>query len=154
MVLLLYPHCCAMLLTSLTFILLSCFASWLVIRLLRVSGFGQGGDGEVQHHHTHTGVIPRIGGVGIVAGFGVAYLLWWFQHESGDPKLLVHLAVLGGTCAAFLLGFIDDFRPLGAKLKLLGQILIAVFAYACGLAIEQVQLPFTAIDLDFGFLSL
>jgi UDP-GlcNAc:undecaprenyl-phosphate GlcNAc-1-phosphate transferase len=143
-----------MLFPFLFFILLGCFASWLVIHLLLASGFGQGGDDEVQHHHTHTGVIPRIGGVGIVVGFGLTYLLCFFQLNPGDNQTLMHFAVAGGAAGAFLLGFIDDFRPLGAKLKLLAQILIAVVAYKCGLAVENVRIPFTELHVELGFFSL
>ena len=143
-----------MLFPLLFFILLGCFASWLVIHSLLAIGFGQGGDGEVQHHHTHTGIIPRIGGVGIMAGFGLTYLLCFFQLNPGDNKTLLHFAVVGGATGAFLLGFIDDFRPLGAKLKLLAQILIAVVAYKCGLSIDRVGIPFTDTMINLGTFGL
>lgn len=135
-------------------ILLGCFTSWLVIHYLLVVGFGQGGGADPQHHHTHTGVIPRIGGVGIVAGFGLTYLLCFFQLNPGDNHTIMHFAVVGGAVAAFVLGFIDDFRPLGAKLKLLAQILIAVAAYQCGLSIDKVAIPFTETVVELEFFSL
>jgi UDP-GlcNAc:undecaprenyl-phosphate GlcNAc-1-phosphate transferase len=122
------------------------------------SPFGQGGQGgqggESQHHHTHAEVIPRVGGIGIVVGFGLTYLLSFFQLNSADNQTLIHFAVVGGGIGAFLLGLIDDFHPLGAKLKLLAQTLIAFAAYKCGLAIEQVQIPFTDVTIQFGWLSV
>ena len=136
------------------FIILGCFASWLTISILLAIGFGQGGADEIQHHHTHTGVIPRIGGVGIACGFGLTYLLCFFYLNPEDNKTLMHFAVAGGAMGAFLLGFIDDFYPLGAKLKLLAQILIALAAYKCGLSIDRVGIPFTETMLDLGFFSL
>lgn len=143
-----------MLFPLLFFILLGCFASWLVIHCLLAVGFGQGGDADPQHHHTHVGVIPRIGGVGIAAGFGLTYLLCFFQLNAADNQTLMHFAVVGGAVGAFLLGFIDDFRPLGAKLKLLAQILIAVAAYKCGLSIDRFMIPFTETMVDVEFISL
>ena len=143
-----------MLFPLLFFILLGCFASWLVIHLLLASGFGQGGDADPQHHHTHVGVIPRIGGVGIMAGFALTYLLCFFQLNTADNQTIMHFAVAGGAFGAFLLGFIDDFRPLGAKLKLLAQILIAVVAYKCGLSIDRFKIPFTETMVDVEFISL
>ena len=143
-----------MLLSYLSFVVLGCVASWLAIYLLLASGLGQGGDGEVQHHHTHTGVIPRVGGVGIAVGFVVAYLLCFFRYNEGDNQTVMHFAVAGGAGAAFLLGFIDDFRPLGAKRKLLAQILIAVFAYMCGLEVEQINIPFSETNVDLGLVGL
>ena len=136
------------------FILLGCFASWLVIHCLLAVGFGQGGDADPQHHHTHVGVIPRIGGIGIVAGFGLTYLLCFFHLNSADNQTLMHFAVVGGAFAAFFLGFIDDFHPLGAKLKLLAQILIAVVAYKCGLSIDKLKIPFTETIIQLEFFSL
>jgi UDP-GlcNAc:undecaprenyl-phosphate GlcNAc-1-phosphate transferase len=117
-------------------------------------GFGQGGDAEVQHHHTHVGVIPRIGGVGIMAGFGLTYFLCFFHLNTADNQAILHFAVVGGALGAFFLGFIDDFHPLGAKLKLLAQILIAVVAYQCGLSIDRFQIPFTNTIVEVEFIGL
>jgi UDP-GlcNAc:undecaprenyl-phosphate GlcNAc-1-phosphate transferase len=147
------PYCQVVLFLVTYFILLGCFASWFVIHGLLAAGFGQGGAADPQHHHTHVGVIPRIGGVGIAVGFGLTYLLCFFLLNPDDNKTLLHFAVVGGAFGAFLLGFIDDFRPLGAKLKLLGQILIAVVAYNCGLSIDSFMIPFTETAVDHQLIS-
>jgi len=106
-----------------------------------------------QHHHTHEGVIPRIGGLGIIFGFALTYLLCFFLLDDGDNKSLIHYSIFAGGLAAFLLGWVDDLHPLGAKIKLFGQILIACFAYACGLTIEKVGVPFTDYVLPLGLFS-
>jgi len=59
-----------------------------------------------------------------------------------------------GAAASFLLGFIDDFHPLGAKVKLLSQIIIGVIVHQCGLSIERVAIPFTDVVVQFGFFSM
>lgn len=128
--------------------------SWLTIHCLLAAGFGQGGEVDPQHHHTHAGVIPRIGGVGIICGFALTYLLTFFMLDEKDNQSLVHYAVFGGGAGAFLLGFIDDFRPLGAKLKLLAQIAIGVVAYQCGLSIEIITIPFTGDSLELGIFGM
>lgn len=143
-----------MLFPILFFLLLGCFASWLVVQGLLAVGFGQGGDAEPQHHHTHTGVIPRVGGVGIIAGFAVTYLLCFFLLDDTDNKTLVHYAVFGGGVAAFMLGFVDDFYPLGAKLKLLAQIIIAMVAHECGLSIDKLSLPVIGYIPDLGIIGM
>ncbi|MGC6424010.1 MAG: MraY family glycosyltransferase [Lentimonas sp.] len=143
-----------MLFPILFFILLGCFCSWLTIYCLLGIGFGQGGSSEPQHHHTHTGVIPRIGGVGIITGFAIIYLLCFLFLDETDNKSLIHYAVFGGGFAAFLLGFVDDFFPLGAKVKLLAQIMIAVAAHECGLSIETLSLPIIGYVPDLGVLGL
>lgn len=143
-----------MLFPVLFFLLLGCFAAWLTVHCLLEVGFGQGGDAAPQHHHTHTGVIPRIGGVGIIAGFTLTYLLCFFFLDETDNQSLVHYAVFGGGVAAFGLGFIDDFFPLGAKIKLLVQIIIAMIAYECGLSIDKLSLPIIGYIPDLGFIGM
>ena len=127
--------------------------SWLVISALLDFGVGQANHSNPQHHHTHSGVIPRLGGFGIAFSFGIIYLLGFLQLNPTDNQTWIHFAVGGGAIAAFVLGVIDDFRPLGAKLKLLGQILIAVLAYECGLSIDRFKIPFTEIVFDVEFIS-
>jgi UDP-GlcNAc:undecaprenyl-phosphate GlcNAc-1-phosphate transferase len=143
-----------MLFPSLFFLLLGCLTSWLVIYLCVLSGMGQGGDAGPQHHHTHTGVIPRVGGLGIMMGFSITYLLCFIYLDDRDNKSLIHYGIFVGAAASFLLGFIDDFHPLGAKVKLLSQIIIGVIAYQCGLSIERVAIPFTDVVVQFGFFSM
>lgn len=142
-----------MLFPILFFLLLGCLTTWLVVQCLLVAGFGQGGVAEPQHHHTHAGMIPRIGGVGIIAGFAITYLLCFLFLDETDNKSLVHYAVFGGGVGAFMLGFIDDFHPLGAKFKLLAQIIIAMVAHECGLSIERLTLPFIGLIPNLGVLS-
>ena len=64
-------------------------------------------------------MIPRTG-LGIVLGFAATYLLCFFFLDPTDNRSLIHYAVLVGV-GAFLLGFIDDLRPVGAKVKLLSK---------------------------------
>ena len=143
-----------MLFPSLFFLLLGCLTSWLVIYLCVLSGMGQGGDAGPQHHHTHTGVIPRVGGLGIMMGFAITYLLCFIYLDARDNKSLIHYGIFVGAAASFLLGFIDDFHPLGAKVKLLSQIIIGVIVHQCGLSIEAIAIPFTDVVVQFGFFSM
>ena len=143
-----------MLFPLLFFLLLGCLTSWLVIHLCLLSGMGQGGDGDPQHHHTHTGVIPRLGGLGIVMGFALTYLLCFIYLDDQDNKSLIHYGIFVGAAASFFLGFIDDFHPLGARVKFLAQIIIGVMAYQFGLSIDRVAIPFTNVVLQFGFFSM
>lgn len=144
-----------MLFPSLFFLLLGCLSSWLVIHLCLVGGLGRGaGAAQPQHHHTHTGVIPRIGGLGIVFGFALTYLLCFLFLDHTDNQSLIHYGLFAGAAASFLLGFVDDFRPLGAKVKLLAQVVIAMIAHECGLSIDRVGVPFTDVIVDLGFFSM
>jgi UDP-GlcNAc:undecaprenyl-phosphate GlcNAc-1-phosphate transferase len=144
-----------MIFPSLFFLLLGCLSSWLIIHFCLMAGLGRGnGTSEPQHHHTHTGVIPRIGGVGIIFGFALTYLICFIMRDHSDNKSLIHFGIFMGAVAAFLLGLVDDFRPLGAKVKLLAQIIIAMVAHECGLSITQVLIPFTQISVSLGIFSM
>ena len=136
------------------FLLLGCFVSWVAIFGLLQAGFGRGNQSQPQHHHTHVGVIPRIGGVGIALGLVATYLLCFFLLDEKDDKSLMHYGVFAGAISAFLLGFIDDLCPLGAKLKMLVQIGIGLAAYYCGLSIERVAVPLFGMEFQLGFFGL
>ncbi|MEO0508486.1 MAG: MraY family glycosyltransferase [Verrucomicrobiota bacterium] len=143
-----------MLFSALFFLLLGCFLSWLVIHLSLHLGLGQSQGEQIQHHHTHTGFIPRIGGLGIVVGLTVTYLLCFFYLDQRDNQSLIHYSIFAGAVIAFLLGFIDDFHPLGAKIKMLVQIIIALLVHSAGLAVEFVRVPFWDVQFEFGPFSV
>lgn len=144
-----------MLTSALFYLLLGCFSSWLIIQLAVSAGLGQSAiRNQPQHHHTHTGVIPRIGGLGIMVGFTATYLLCFFLLNESDNKTLMHYAIFAGGVLAFLLGFIDDIHPLGAKVKLLAQIIIALLAHNAGLEISRVVIPFTNVTFEFSHFSI
>jgi len=81
-------------------------------------------------------------------------LLCFIYLDARDNKSLIHYGIFVGAAASFLLGFIDDFHPLGAKVKLLSQIIIGVIVHQCGLSIERVAIPFTDVVVQFGFFSM
>ncbi|MFO8026113.1 MAG: MraY family glycosyltransferase [Opitutales bacterium] len=139
---------------ALFFLLLGCFTAWLVIYVSLRSGLGVSQGGHIQHHHTHAGVVPRIGGLGIVVGFTATYLFCFFFLDKQDNRSLIHYSVFAGGVAAFLLGFIDDIKPLGAKVKLLAQIIIALFAHHAGLQIETIQVPFLELTVHLGLFGI
>jgi len=143
-----------MFLTASFFLLLGCFVSWLVIQLALSLGLGADRDDGLQHHHTHTGFIPRIGGLGMVTGFALAYLLCFFFLDEEDNQSVMHYSVFAGGVAAFLLGFVDDIRPLGARVKLLAQVIIALLAHHAGLEITRINLPLLHVTVELGLFSI
>ena len=144
-----------MLFNILFFILLGCSVSWFIVDCLLRFKFGQSiKSASPQHHHTHSGVIPRIGGVGIIGGFSAIYIACFLFYDANDNYSITHFAVFGGATAVFLLGFVDDFYTVSAKFKLLVQIAIAIGAHYCGLSIEKLGLPFTDASLHFGAFSI
>jgi len=133
---------------------LSGVISWLVIYCLLKLKWAQSSGKQPQHHHTNTETIPRIGGIGIIAGLLITYSVCFFQLDTDGSRPLTHFAVIGGASLAFLLGLFDDFHPLKAKFKLLVQILIALIVYQCGLSISRMTLPFTSFIIELESLGL
>ena len=63
----------------------------------------------------HTKPIPRLGGLGIYAGFLIGYMLFGYHSVQMN-------AVLIGSIVIIITGIFDDIKPVPAKYKLLGQI--------------------------------
>lgn len=58
--------------------------------------------------------------------------------------------LLAAALAMFGLGLWDDLFALGARRKLLGQVLIASVTYFCGIGIVHFRIPFTEHVMDLG----
>ncbi len=85
----------------------------------------------------HTEPMPRLGGLAIYAGFCLAVVT-----TLGTQNRQLQGILVGGTLM-LLLGAIDDFRPLRARVKFLGQILIAALVVIYfGVRIEWLTNPF------------
>lgn len=93
----------------------------------------------------HTKPMPRLGGLGIFLGFLFGYML--FGVESTQMN-----SILIGSFIIVLVGVIDDIKPLGAKTKLLGQIIAAcVLIFYGNILLEKATL--FGLHLEFGVLS-
>lgn len=75
----------------------------------------------------HKKPVPRIGGLGIYAGFMAAifFVAINFSFDGEQVKETVGLVLSGSLIVA--LGLLDDYKNLPAKVKLLGQIFAATF---------------------------
>ena len=103
-------------------------------------------------HQTHLVAVPRLGGIGLAAAFVliVAASFAVDDPRPGHPRL-----VLGFTSLAmFALGLWDDLSPLGAKKKLLGQILIALTAFYLGMRVDTFRNPLNGITYQLGMWSV
>ncbi len=93
----------------------------------------------------HKVPIPRLGGLGIYAGFLLGYIL--FGVESIQMN-----AILIGSFIAILTGIIDDIKPIPARYKLIGQIVAAiVIPFYGGILLKDVSA--FGIIINFGNLS-
>lgn len=94
----------------------------------------------------HTGAIPRIGGVAMVAGAILPMIMWLApQNES--------IAFLLGVGIILFFGVWDDRKNLDYRLKFLGQIIaVLVVAIYGGVVIKYV--PFWGLDPLPDYLSI
>lgn len=96
----------------------------------------------VDERKVHPRRIPRIGGVAIfVTVMATLAVLWGFSRDVdwGDAgKLSV---ILAGATAIHLLGLWDDLRPMPARWKFAGQILVAIGVYLAGVRVDLLSVP-------------
>ncbi|MCI1219291.1 MAG: undecaprenyl/decaprenyl-phosphate alpha-N-acetylglucosaminyl 1-phosphate transferase [Bifidobacterium sp.] len=116
--------------------------TWLVTPLVRHLSIRLGAVGEVRARDVHTVPTPRMGGVGMLAGFAVA--LVFASHLPFIGALFVDSrqawVILAGAMLICLLGVTDDLWDLDWMLKLAGQLLISVFVAWGGLQIISLPL--------------
>lgn len=99
-------------------------------------------------HHTDKAPIPRFGGIALAAGFTAVVLAALYFSEGGVSREM--LTVVCCSLAMFGLGILDDLRPIGARMKLLGQVAIAGVVALGGSSIEVVTNPITGVGHDIG----
>lgn len=100
-------------------------------------------------HHTHKAPVPRLGGIALAAAFmGINLLSLLLFPRLGNVR--DQLVIVSGSMAMFGLGLWDDLKPLGAKRKLLGQVLIAVVVCCFGIGITRFKVPFSGEIISLG----
>ncbi|UZD44432.1 MraY family glycosyltransferase [Selenomonas sputigena] len=90
----------------------------------------------------HKKPVPRIGGVGIYIAFMVAMLSFMTYGELSDEVLTEMAGLMTGGSLIVLLGLVDDYKNLPAKVKLLGQIVCACVLVAFDVRIDFITDPF------------
>ncbi len=98
-------------------------------------------DGRRMHHKP----IPRIGGLAIFLAFLVATISFYKPDRD-----LITILVGGGTLV--VLGILDDVYRLNAFLKLVVQIIVALFAVSQGVSIDFIN--FGGTYIPFGIWSV
>lgn len=95
----------------------------------------------------HTDSVPLIGGLAIFLGFLVSTVVF----TEIDIKII---AILSGALIMVVLGVFDDKYALGAKFKLMIQIIAAAIPVIAGVRIERIILPFLKSGgIEFGWLA-
>lgn len=96
----------------------------------------------------HVGNIPRLGGLGIFLGCFPLILYYLMNNNMGFNYIFLIL----GMVTAFLVGFVDDLKPMRARYKLIIQIAAAGLVTASGLLIEKFVI-YSFFAINFGYLA-
>jgi UDP-GlcNAc:undecaprenyl-phosphate GlcNAc-1-phosphate transferase len=89
----------------------------------------------------HAGAVPRIGGLGLLAGFFITALALYLSGTFRPEHQLPLAGVLAGTAFVALFGLADDRYEFKAAPQFAIQIGAAVIAIATTVFIEEVTLP-------------
>jgi UDP-GlcNAc:undecaprenyl-phosphate/decaprenyl-phosphate GlcNAc-1-phosphate transferase len=102
----------------------------------------------------HQNLIPRIGGIGIFAGFLIASMVAQFLPVPRfDPNEITRFTglIVGGTFI-FVMGLWDDVREFGPIPQFIAQGVAASIAIAFLIFIERINNPFTGQPIEWGHL--
>ncbi|QIF04500.1 MraY family glycosyltransferase [Roseimicrobium sp. ORNL1] len=128
-------------------LLLSTLCTWFLVRYQGRWGV----DAPDQNRKLHEKPISRLGGLGIFVTLSAGFLIM----ELRFPDFLERWApVVISNCIMFAIGFADDLRPLGARLKLVGQLGTATILYSLGVSIDELSNPFGEGHFPLGWWSL
>lgn len=99
----------------------------------------------------HDRPVSRLGGapiyIALILGFDVAWMFSEVSFEGWLPLIVCNTLM-------FFVGLADDLKPLGARVKLVGQVGAALILYAFGLSIDVLSNPFGPGGVELGWWSL
>ena len=128
-------------------LLVAALGTWWI--LMRGGTFGL--DKPDTRRKLHEKAISRLGGAPIFLAVGLASLVAGYIGGLGWTRWL---PVAVCNALIFSVGFVDDLKPLGARVKLVGQIGTALILYALGVSIDILSNPFGEGALALGWWSL
>ncbi|MCX7748876.1 MAG: undecaprenyl/decaprenyl-phosphate alpha-N-acetylglucosaminyl 1-phosphate transferase [Clostridia bacterium] len=100
----------------------------------------------------HKKPIARLGGLAIFAGFFISTLFFVLSSILDVTRILIFdkqlLGIMIGAIIIVGIGIIDDVKQLGAKIKLLFQIIAAVIVVLTGTKIGAITNPFSEIGVS------
>jgi UDP-GlcNAc:undecaprenyl-phosphate GlcNAc-1-phosphate transferase len=110
-----------------------------------------------QFRRIHHGAIPRLGGLGLAMGIALGVVV---PHVSGSsllvspylPDLSHEWALLVAALIILVVGFVDDTRSIGPRVKLMGQVLAVLTLYMGDIRIRTIEVM--SLSLDLGQPSL
>src|SRR6516162_9358358 len=101
----------------------------------------------------HQHAVPRLGGLALAIGVATATLLTYVDvslglRASGGVPFPGFGYLLVAALGILVVGFVDDTRSLGPRLKLLGQAASVLVLYAGGVRIRSIEFLSFNVNLD------
>ena len=133
--------------------LIVAFVAALVLTpLVKRLAFRIGAVDAPNYRKVHARIMPRLGGLAIYLAFMIGIILLKLVTNFQSDYLY---AILAAATIIVITGVIDDMREISAKAKLLGQIIAAcIVVFVGGIQIQNINLPFGAGELEFGWLGI
>lgn len=129
------------------FLMAACVVLW-TTPTVKAVGLRSGRIDKPNARKMHTRPMVRLGGVSIFLGYLVALLLLWSTGAFGTLPPEKEYEIWGVTVGGllfFCIGLTDDLFDLPASWRLLAQSTVALAAWAVGVRIEFVTLPFIGL---------
>lgn len=104
-------------------------------------------------HHTHQIPVPRLGGIAMAGAMAAVALVFTVLFGSTFLLQSDRWLLIASSLAMFSLGVWDDLFGLGAKRKLMGQLLIASVTFYFGIGIYHCRIPLVNHVIDLGLWS-
>lgn len=107
---------------------------------------------KIDDRKIHTGKVPRLGGMGIFAGFFSGFILYSLLGNEVLSFQSNFYSLIAASVIIFLMGFWDDLRPWNPKPKFILQAMAALLVLWGGFRFESLPLGFAG-EWDWGWLS-
>jgi UDP-GlcNAc:undecaprenyl-phosphate GlcNAc-1-phosphate transferase len=118
--------------------------------VIRLAQRGIGLDYAYESRKKQEVPIPRLGGMPLMLAMSLGLLVIFAVSPANATNWF---PILLGSVMMYGLGLWDDFKSLGARKKLLGQLTTAIVVYSLGLNIEKFSYPGVG-SIDLGAWSL
>ena len=124
----------------------------LIVPLMKPLSFEVGAVDTGSWRRVHTGIIPRLGGIGIFLAFAVP-LIFSLTRGEWDAFHDSMTGILVASAIVFLVGVYDDIKGARVRHKLLAEIAASVLVYSWGVRITAISNPFGGM-ITLGWLAL
>jgi len=107
----------------------------------------------------HKQPVPRIGGLAVFGAVLITALSLffgdlWREFFGAELRSAQWFYALVGGVLIVSVGALDDIRPLGLKIKLAAEVVVALMLIAAGFTIASVRVPFLDQVLVLGYFSV